>query len=128
MLTSPNTASCCSGSIFLPYAYLCNFNMAVFSFIFLFFTGLSDKDIKAQLIDYGIDYPEGNPVSLKEVTYAELKSGYVEFRGRNIPSSPLSSYPKARKIANVLKEWIENGFTVGVPQIQAPTIPYVKNR
>ncbi len=91
-----------------------------------FFTGLSDRDIKAQLIDYGIDYPEGNPVSLKEVTYAELKSGYVEFRGRSIPSSPLSSYPKARKIANVLREWIENGFTVGVPQLQAPTIPYMK--
>ncbi|HOP29746.1 MAG TPA: homocysteine biosynthesis protein [Spirochaetota bacterium] len=93
-----------------------------------FFTGLSDRDIKAQLIDYGIDYPDGNPVSLKEVTYAELKSGQVEFRGRNIPSSPLSSYPKAKKIANVLREWIENGFTVGVPQLQAPTIPYVKNR
>jgi len=93
-----------------------------------FFTGLSDSDIKAQLIDYGIDYPDGNPVSLKEITYAELKSGYVEFRGKSIPSSPLSSYPKARKIANELKQWVENGFTVGVPQLQAPTIPYVKNR
>ncbi len=91
-----------------------------------FFTGLSDNDIKAQLIDYGVDYPDGNPVSLKEVTYAELKSGYVEFRGRSIPSSPLSSYPKAKKIATVLREWIINGFTVGVPQLQFPTVPYVK--
>lgn len=91
-----------------------------------FFTGLSDRDIKAQIIDYGIDYPDGSPVSLKEVTYAELKSGFVDFRGRSIPSSPLSSYPRARKIANILREWIENGFTLGVPQLQIPTVPHVK--
>jgi uncharacterized protein (DUF39 family) len=66
-----------------------------------FFTGLSDKDIKAQLIDYGIDYPEGNPVSLKEVTYAELKSGYVEFRGETSLFTPvkLSQGEKDRKRA-----------------------------
>ncbi len=92
-----------------------------------FFTGMSDRDIKAQVIDYGIDYPDGNPKSLCEVTYAELKSGFVNFRGRSIPSSPLSSYPKAKKIAILLREWIENGFTVGVPQLPIPTVPYVKS-
>jgi uncharacterized protein (DUF39 family) len=91
-----------------------------------FFTGLSDSDIKAQIIDYGIDYPDGNPRSLGEVTYAELKSGYVNFRGKTIPSSPLSSYPKARQIALILKEWVKNGFTIGVPQIQMPTVPFSK--
>lgn len=91
-----------------------------------FFTGLSDGDIKAQIIDYGIDYPDGNPRSLGEVTYAELKSGYVNFRGKTIPTSPLSSYPKARQIALILKEWVKNGFTIGVPQIQMPTVPFSK--
>ena len=89
-----------------------------------FFTGLSDRDIKAQIIDYGIDYPDGNPRSLKEVTYAELKSGYVDFNGRSVPTAPLSSYPKAKKIAMVLRDWIAGGFTLGVPQIQVPTVPY----
>ncbi|HOP64400.1 MAG TPA: homocysteine biosynthesis protein [Spirochaetota bacterium] len=91
-----------------------------------FFTGLTDRDIKAQIIDYGIDYPDGNPRSVKEITYADLKSGSVEINGRNVPTAPLSSYSKARKIASVLKDWVENGFTIGVPQIPLPTIPYSK--
>jgi uncharacterized protein (DUF39 family) len=91
-----------------------------------YFTGLSDKDIKTPIIDYGIDYPNGDARVIKEVTFAELKSGRVELNGVSIPSSPLSSYPKALEIANILKEWIENGFTIGVPQIQVPTIPVNK--
>jgi uncharacterized protein (DUF39 family) len=91
-----------------------------------FFTGLSDSDIKAPVIDYGIDYPEGSPVPIKEVTYAELKSGTVEINGKRVPSAPLSSYPKAKKIANILKDWVEHGFTVGIPQVQIPTVPYNK--
>jgi hypothetical protein len=27
----------------------------------------------------------------------------------------------AKRIAGLLKEWVENGFTLGVPQIQMPT-------
>lgn len=89
-----------------------------------YFTGLSDSEIKAPVIDYGIDYPDGAPRTLKEVTYAELKSGTVELNGRLIPSAPLSSYPVAKKIAGILKGWVEHGFTLGVPQIQIPTVPY----
>lgn len=89
-----------------------------------FFTGLSDSDIKAPVIDYGIDYPDGSPVPIKEVTYAELKSGTVEINGKRVPSAPLSSYPKAKKIASILKDWVEHGFTVGIPQVQIPTVPY----
>ncbi len=89
-----------------------------------YFTGLGDKDIKTPVIDYGIDYPEGTTRVIKEVTYAELKSGSVELNGRSIPSSPLSSYPKAVQISRILKGWIEQGFTVGVPQLQMPGAPY----
>ncbi len=91
-----------------------------------YFTGLTDRDIKTPIIDYGIDYPNGEPRALKHVTFAELKSGTVEFNGRKIPSSPLSSYPKAVKIARTLKEWVEQGFTIGVPQIQVPGVPFSK--
>lgn len=91
-----------------------------------FFTGLSDSDIKTPLIDYGIDYPNGDTRVIKHVTYAELKSGAVELNGKSIPSSPMSSYPKAVKIAGLLKGWIEQGFTVGEPQIPIPTVPFRK--
>ena len=93
-----------------------------------YFTGLTDSDIKTPIIDYGIDYPNGDVRIIKEVTYAELKSGRVELNGRSIPSSPLSSYPKAIKIADTLKVWIEQGFTIGVPQIQIPGAPFSRNR
>jgi hypothetical protein len=34
----------------------------------------------------------------------------------------LSSYPKAKKIAGILKEWIQNGeFLLGEAQQQLPT-------
>jgi uncharacterized protein (DUF39 family) len=89
-----------------------------------YFTGMTDSDIKTPVIDYGIDYPNGDTRVIQEITFAELKSGSVNINGRQIPSSPLSSYPKALKIANTLKEWVEQGFTIGVPQIQLPGAPF----
>jgi uncharacterized protein (DUF39 family) len=91
------------------------------------FTGISDRDIFCQVVDYGIDYPNAVSRSLGEVSYAELKTGKIDIMGRTIQSSPLSSYPMAVKIANILKDWImKNGFTIGVPQLQMPTVPYRK--
>ncbi len=86
-----------------------------------FFTGLTDHDIKVPLIDYGADYPEGRDNILRHYTYAEMKSGYISYGNKKIPTSPLSSYPKALEISLKLKDWIESGFTVGVPQLQIPT-------
>jgi L-aspartate semialdehyde sulfurtransferase len=91
------------------------------------FTGISDRDIFCQVVDYGIDYPNAVNRSLGEVSYAELKTGTISVMGRTIPSSPLSSYPMAVKIAKILKDWImKNGFTIGIPQLQMPTVPYRK--
>ena len=92
-----------------------------------YFTGQSDEDLFCQVIDYGNDYPSATNRSLGEVSYAELKSGKINIMGKTIPSSPLSSYPGAKKIANQLKDWIMNGFTIGIPQQQIPTIDYIKN-
>jgi len=91
-----------------------------------FFTGLTDSDIKTPVTDYGIAYPDGEARVIKEVTFAELKSGMVELNGKSIPSAPLSSYPKALKIAKILKGWVEQGFTLGIPQIRIPDIPFRK--
>ncbi len=86
-----------------------------------YFTGQSDSQIRCQVYDYGRDYPTGEGEPLGEVTYADLKSGYIDVAGRRIPSAPLSSYLAARKIALELKEWIRRGFTLGAPQIPFPS-------
>ncbi|MCP2519084.1 4Fe-4S binding protein [Candidatus Aminicenantes bacterium AC-335-A11] len=71
------------------------------------YTGLSDADIITNVLDYGI--PSRSRPILRKVSYAELKSGYIEINGKKVKTSPLSSFYKAKLIAQVLKEWIENG-------------------
>ncbi|MBL7068379.1 MAG: homocysteine biosynthesis protein [Candidatus Omnitrophica bacterium] len=73
------------------------------------YTAVSDKEIWAQIVDYGQDYPQGKSGSLGEVNYEELKSGTIKVQGRDVPTAPLSSYPKALEIAKTLKEWIKKG-------------------
>ncbi len=73
------------------------------------FCGVSDADLTAPIIDYSHDYPqlEGGP--LGHVSYADLRSGTIEFRGKKIPTAGLSSYPKAREIAEIVKEQVQTG-------------------
>lgn len=88
------------------------------------FTAVSDEDILAPVVDYGIDYPQGKAKPLMHVSYAELRSGAIEFRGRKVPTVPLSSMVKAREIAETLKSWISNGkFFLGEPQMHFPGRP-----
>jgi len=85
-------------------------------------TAVRDSEIRAKVFDYGVDYPSGVSRSIAEVTYQELRSGEVTINGKKIPTAPLSSYYKARQIANLLKEWIEKGdFFIGEPQQHLPT-------
>lgn len=85
------------------------------------FTAVSDKDIFTQIVDYGHDYPNGISKSYGQVSYAELKSGHIQFRGESIPTVPLSSVVKAREIATTLKSWIMEGkFSLGEPQFTLP--------
>lgn len=87
------------------------------------FTAVSDEEIHTQIIDYGNDYPKGESTSLGQVSYAELKSGMIDFDGQEIHSVPLSSYVRALEIANILKEWIEKGeFLLTQPQEMLPTV------
>jgi uncharacterized protein (DUF39 family) len=90
-----------------------------------YFTGVSDRDIVCPIVDYGYDYPNAINRNLGEISYAELKSGTIEINGKIVPTSPLSSYPMAKRIAGILKDWISSGdFTLGIPQITIPTVLY----
>jgi uncharacterized protein (DUF39 family) len=85
-------------------------------------TGVCDEEIFTQIVDYGIDYPKGEGRSLGRVSYAELKSGAIAFRGKQVPTAPLSSIVKAREIAQTLKNWISAGdFLLGEPQFTLPS-------
>jgi len=72
-------------------------------------TTVRDDEIWAQVVDYSDAYPNLVPGSLGEVTYKELKSGKITVQGREVPTSGLSSYLRAREITQTLKGWIGTG-------------------
>jgi uncharacterized protein (DUF39 family) len=77
------------------------------------YTTVTDADIVAPIVDYSEAYPQRKPDVLGEVSYALLKTGKIEVRGKQVPTSSLSSYPGAVEIAQILKEWIQKGeFTL----------------
>jgi L-aspartate semialdehyde sulfurtransferase len=87
------------------------------------FTAVSDEQIFTQIVDYGKDYPNGKSRDLGQVSYAELKSGFITFNGKQVPTVPLSSTFKARQIAETLKQWIGAGsFELGEPQFTLPSV------
>ena len=89
----------------------------------LAYTAVKDEDIKAQVVDYSIAYPRVQPGSLSEVNYRQLKSGTIEVNGKKIHTGGISSYAKAREIAQSLKQWIEKGdFLLTEPVAQLPSV------
>ena len=85
------------------------------------YTTVTDKDIVAQVVDYSEVYPQGKPGSLGEVNYDQLKRGTIEIQGKEIPTGGLSSYAKAREIADTLKDWIKRGdFLLSEPVATLP--------
>jgi len=86
------------------------------------YTAVKDDDIVAPVIDYSRGYPysEGGPLGY--VSYQELKSGQITVNGKEVPTGSLSSYPKAREIAEILKDWIETGhFLLSEPAELLPS-------
>jgi L-aspartate semialdehyde sulfurtransferase len=75
----------------------------------LTYATITDADISAPVIDYAGDYPVRKPDVVAEVTYAELKTGKVKIKGKEVPTASLSSYPRALEIAGILKKWIQAG-------------------
>ena len=70
------------------------------------YTTVTDDEIFSAIIDYADAYPNLKPDFLSEVSYAQLKSGKITVKGKEVPTASLSSYPRAVEIANILKEWI----------------------
>jgi uncharacterized protein (DUF39 family) len=73
------------------------------------FTAVRDRDIVAPVVDYSRDYFQNTGKVLGHVTYEELRSGTIMVNGRRVRSAALSSYDRAREIAETLKGWIARG-------------------
>ncbi|MFZ5649225.1 MAG: homocysteine biosynthesis protein [Bacillota bacterium] len=73
------------------------------------YAAATDNDLYAPIVDYSDAYPGRKPGNLGHVSYADLKSGKITVNGKEVPTAPLSSYPKAREIASILKKWISGG-------------------
>ena len=73
------------------------------------YAAIRDEEIYTQIVDYSSNYPQCVPGSLGEVNYAQLKSGEITVQGKKVPTGNLSSYSKAREIAEELKSWIKKG-------------------
>ena len=68
---------------------------------------VKDENIWTEIIDYS--FPHLEKPSLGRVNYKQLREGKITIQGKDIPVSPLSSYAKAREIAQKLKEEILKG-------------------
>ena len=66
---------------------------------------VSNSQIETSVLDYGT---EGMP-RLGQVNYQELQSGFIKVNGKKVRTAPVSSLSKARKIAEKLKDWLQNG-------------------
>lgn len=73
------------------------------------FTGVSDDDILVPVVDYGEDYPNGIPSNYGHVTFTQLKSGSISVEGKDVPTTPLTSYTMSLEVAEELKKWILEG-------------------
>jgi Uncharacterized conserved protein len=69
---------------------------------------VKDEEIFAQVVDYGMDYPQGKAQSLGQVSYAQLKTGAITLNNKKIPTAGFSSYYKAQQICEILKGKIVN--------------------
>ena len=82
-------------------------------------TAITDADLFTEVIDYGVGRRE-RPV-LRRVTYEELKSGVIELEGKEVQTSPLSSFFMAHKVAEELKSRVERGeFYLSLPVERLP--------
>ncbi|MDD4875576.1 MAG: homocysteine biosynthesis protein [Dehalococcoidales bacterium] len=87
------------------------------------YTSVTDADIFGTIVDYSEAYPNLKPETLGKISYAELRSGKITIRGKEVPTASLSSYPRAVEIATTLKEWVQNGkFLLTEPVAPLPGV------
>lgn len=73
------------------------------------FTGVADEDILVPIVDYGEDYPNGYPSKYGHASFADLKKGVIQVDGKDVPTTPLTSYTLSLEVAEELKRWIQEG-------------------
>ncbi len=84
-------------------------------------TAVRNRDIVTTLVD-----KSGREDLGIRLSYETLRSGWVDIKGRRVPTAPLSSLKIARDIASTLKDWIANGqFLLSEP---VEKLPYRKER
>ena len=66
---------------------------------------IRNDQIETSVLDYG---SPGTP-KLGQVSYAELRSGFIRIEGKKVRTAPVSSLAKSRKIAELLKTAIQQG-------------------
>jgi uncharacterized protein (DUF39 family) len=87
------------------------------------FTAIKDEEIVAPVVDYSRGYPYGEGGPLGHVSYRELKNGKIAVQGKEVPTGSLSSYPKAKEITEILKDWIKTGhFLLSEPVQPLPSV------
>ncbi len=88
----------------------------------LHYTLVKDEDILCPVVDFNEGYPYSKPIDLGFANFKELKSGKITVNGKEIVTTPQSSYPRARRIASLLKEWIRKGeFELTRPVAMLPS-------
>jgi uncharacterized protein (DUF39 family) len=86
------------------------------------YTLVKDEDILCPIVDYNEGYPYSKPIDLGFANFKELMSGRIKINGKEVVTTPQSSYPRARKIAAILKEWIQRGeFELSRPVAMLPS-------
>lgn len=83
---------------------------------------ISDKDIYTPIVDYSV--PQRSRPNFGRVSYAELRSGKIEVNGKQVRTASISSYSKARKIAETLKTWVKEGKFF----VQQPVEPFKQDQ
>ncbi len=85
---------------------------------------ISDAEIFAEMVDYSL--PSGR-TCMQRYSYEELRSGSIEYQGKRIRTSSLSSMHGARRVADRLRDWIEHGeFLLNRPSMMLPREGAVK--
>ncbi len=83
-------------------------------------TAITDSEILTPLFDYGV--PSRSRPVVRQVSYAELKSGSVQIGDEDVPTASISSQKMALRIADHLKAEIEAGrFLLTGPVSPLPT-------
>ena len=86
---------------------------------------VTNEEIVTAVYDYG--EPTRSKSVLREVNYAELRSGEIEINGKIAPTSSLSSVYKAEQITKILKKRIVKGeFMLSKPVQSLPLDGSVK--